>query len=63
VVERPFTIAQVCEAASEGRVMEAFGTGTACVLCPIEGIHYRGSDYIIPTGAGQVRLSPDCRKF
>ena len=50
VVERKFTISDICEASNEGRIVEAFGTGTACVLCPIEAIRYHGRDYAIPTG-------------
>ena len=54
VVERKFTISDICEASNEGRIVEAFGTGTACVLCPIEAIRYHGRDYAIPTGVERV---------
>jgi hypothetical protein len=33
---------QVIEALKEGRVIEAFGAGTAAVVSPIKCIHYRG---------------------
>ena len=26
-----------------------FGTGTACVVCPIDGILYKGQKFLIPT--------------
>ena len=29
--------------------MEAFGSGTACVVCPIEAILYNNQKYKIPT--------------
>ncbi len=29
--------------------MEAFGTGTAAVVCPIERILYKGVNYNLPT--------------
>ena len=51
VAERSFCIEQVCKAAREGRIVEAFGTGTACVLCPVAGIVYQGNEYTIPTGS------------
>ena len=33
---------------SEKRLLEAFGAGTACVVSPINGIHYKGVDYDVP---------------
>ena len=32
----------------EGRVLEAFGSGTAAVVLPIKGFHYEGEDFDIP---------------
>eukprot|EP00808_Paulinella_micropora_P014456 g81108.t1 len=50
VVERVIKIQDLCVAVEEGRVHEAFGVGTACIICPIEGIGYQGKDYVIPMG-------------
>jgi branched-chain amino acid aminotransferase len=40
VCERPFTAEELVTAISEGRVLEAFGTGTAAVICPINKISH-----------------------
>uniref|UniRef100_A0A2P2ID95 branched-chain-amino-acid transaminase n=2 Tax=Hirondellea gigas TaxID=1518452 RepID=A0A2P2ID95_9CRUS len=48
VTERPFTIHEVIEAVDDGRLIEAFGAGTAAVVSPVNGFHYRGKDYKIP---------------
>ena len=50
VVERQFTVHDLIDAVDEGRLEEAFGTGTACIVCPIDGIRYEGRDVAIPTG-------------
>mmetsp|Transcript_2861 Transcript_2861/g.4076 ORF Transcript_2861/g.4076 Transcript_2861/m.4076 type:complete len:434 (+) Transcript_2861:244-1545(+) len=44
VTERTPTMPEICEAAKEGRLIEAFGAGTAAVVTPIEGIQYKGVD-------------------
>lgn len=36
-------------ALKEGRVKEFFGSGTACVVCPVHEIEYRGERLHIPT--------------
>ena len=38
VIERNFTMQELIKAISEQRVLEAFGTGTAAVICPISRI-------------------------
>lgn len=50
VSERTVHIEQLIQALQEGRVLEAFGSGTAAVISPIENIHYKGNDYNIPLG-------------
>ncbi|RYP10807.1 hypothetical protein DL764_000429 [Monosporascus ibericus] len=50
VVERKYTIKEVMEADSEGRVVEAFAAGTAFFICPVSLIHHRGRDIQIPMG-------------
>ena len=48
VSEREISIHELVEAAKKGNVVEAFGAGTACVVCPIEGFQHDGKDYSIP---------------
>ncbi|RYP52678.1 hypothetical protein DL768_002234 [Monosporascus sp. mg162] len=50
VVERKYTIKEVTEADSEGRIVEAFAAGTAFFICPVSLIHHRGRDIQIPMG-------------
>jgi branched-chain amino acid aminotransferase len=42
----------------DGRVIEAFGAGTAAVVCPIKSFHYEGETFNIPIeeakGAGKL---------
>lgn len=33
------------DAVKENRLIEAFGAGTAAVVSPVQGFHYRGTDY------------------
>lgn len=47
VTERDYTIDEVVEAIEQGRVLEAFGTGTAAVVSPVCGISYKGKEYTI----------------
>lgn len=44
VEERNFTMRDLAEAADEGRLLEAFGTGTAVVVSPVRKINWRGRD-------------------
>lgn len=48
VVERFPTMREIQEAANEGRLLEAFGAGTAAVVTPISVIRYEGEDISIP---------------
>lgn len=50
VSERPVTMGEVKEAASQGNLVEFFGTGTAAVISPVDKIGYLGEDVLIPTG-------------
>ena len=50
VSERAITMGEVRDAWKEGRLMEAFGAGTAAIISPINGIHYQGDDIVVPTG-------------
>jgi len=42
VVERKYTMGEMDEAASEGRLIEAFGAGTAAIVSPVRAISWRG---------------------
>jgi branched-chain amino acid aminotransferase len=53
VVERKYTMFEVEEAAKEGRLVEAFGAGTAWFIAPVGLVHFRGTDYKIPQEAGE----------
>ena len=45
VVEKHFTITQFTDAITDNWVIEAFGTGTACVVCPFSQIKYKDQVY------------------
>ena len=42
VEERKFTMSELGSAEEEGRLIEAFGTGTAAVVSPVRNIHWKG---------------------
>ena len=48
VSERAITMPEIEEMASKGRLLEAFGAGTAAVVTPISHIQYKGDDIEIP---------------
>jgi branched-chain amino acid aminotransferase len=48
VNERTITLPEIKEVASENRLIEAFGAGTAAVVTPISCIQYKGEDINIP---------------
>jgi branched-chain amino acid aminotransferase len=50
VTERSLSIDEVIQAARDGRLKEAFGTGTAAVISPVGQITYRGEDHIVAGG-------------
>lgn len=50
VTERSLSIDEVIEAANNGRLKEAFGTGTAAVISPVGQITYKGIDHIVSDG-------------
>lgn len=61
VTERPIKMREFIKAVEEGRVIECFGSGTAVIVSPVEGFHYKGKDYLIPldpsnpkAGAGKL---------
>lgn len=51
VVERRYTLHEVMDACNEGRMIEAFGAGTAAIVAPVDGFRYLDKDYDIPLDA------------
>lgn len=49
VTERPINMFEIKKALYENRILEMFGTGTACIVSPIERIYYMGENLMIPT--------------
>uniref|UniRef100_A0A8D0DKR2 Branched-chain-amino-acid aminotransferase n=1 Tax=Salvator merianae TaxID=96440 RepID=A0A8D0DKR2_SALMN len=49
VSEKAITMAELIKALEENRVKEMFGSGTACVVCPVNKILYQDKNYHIPT--------------
>ncbi len=47
VEERLLSIDELTEAAKEGKLEEAFGTGTAAVISPVGQLYYKGEEFII----------------
>jgi len=50
VVERPITIDEILEANENGRLQEAFGTGTAAVISPVGELFYKNNSHVINKG-------------
>jgi branched-chain amino acid aminotransferase len=48
VEERKVSVAEIEQALQNGKLTEAFGTGTAAVVSPIATINIHGKDYNIP---------------
>jgi len=48
VTEKVYYMAEVVKALEEKRVIEAFGAGTAAIVCPVKALNYRGKEYNIP---------------
>jgi branched-chain amino acid aminotransferase len=50
VAERQLAIDEVLQSNKEGRLREAFGTGTAAVISPVGELFYKGEHHVINTG-------------
>ena len=48
--ERRVSIDEVIEAQKNGKLDEAFGTGTAAVISPVGMMEYKGKDYVVNGG-------------
>jgi len=49
VTERPITMKEVLKLLKNKQLIECFGTGTACVVCPIDTILYKNTPIALPT--------------
>ncbi|XP_053300049.1 branched-chain-amino-acid aminotransferase, mitochondrial [Pleuronectes platessa] len=49
VTERTMGMKELLGALDAGRIQEMFGAGTACVVCPVGSLLYKGKTYQIPT--------------
>lgn len=58
VTVKPFKIQEMIKACKENRIYEAFGAGTAAIVCPVQSFNYDGETYKIPIeeekGAGKL---------
>ncbi|KAF8055623.1 aminotransferase [Lyophyllum atratum] len=50
--ERPITMTELVAWSEEGKLVEAFGVGTAVAVAPIGKIGYEGKDLVCPSEAG-----------
>jgi branched-chain amino acid aminotransferase len=48
--ERPISIDEVVAGLKDGSLTECFGAGTAAVVAPVGGLHYKGVDYQVGSG-------------
>jgi branched-chain amino acid aminotransferase len=66
VSERKYTIGELTKALDEGRVEEAFGSGTAAVVSPVEQIEFLEKLYKVPLGPNDEKdkgAGPFARKI
>jgi branched-chain amino acid aminotransferase len=59
VEERPVSIDEIFEAASNGSLTEIFGSGTAASVSPVGSLHYKGKDCVI----GNRKVGPVTQKL
>ncbi|KAM9771694.1 branched-chain-amino-acid aminotransferase, cytosolic [Syngnathus typhle] len=57
VSERDLNMAELCGALKQGRVKQVFGSGTACMICPVGEIVYLGERLHIPCQDMSSQLS------
>lgn len=48
--QRPITVDEIFAAHADGKLEEAFGTGTAAVISPVGELYYEGKSYVINGG-------------
>jgi len=49
VIERTLTMPEILKMQDEGRLLEMFGSGTACIVSPISSVEYMGNEMLVPT--------------
>lgn len=59
--ERPFTMTDLLRWSADGKLLEAFGVGTAVIIASIGKIGFKGEDTILPTHEGG--LGPIAKAF
>ncbi|XP_043915414.1 branched-chain-amino-acid aminotransferase, cytosolic-like isoform X2 [Protopterus annectens] len=57
VSERKITMGELMTALKENQILEVFGSGTACVVCPVSRILYHGQNHHIPTMENGPKLA------
>lgn len=57
VTERTMGMKELLSALHSGRVLEVFGAGTACVVCPVGSLLYRGQTFQIPIEQNGTELA------
>ena len=62
VSERFITMKDILQASKEGRLIEAFGAGTAVIVAPVCAISYMEQEIKIPTGDQPGPLATRLRK-
>ncbi len=65
VTEGRLSMNEIEKAVSEGRILEAFGAGTAAVVSPIQTINFRGKDLSIPLNKNDpsAGIGPLAKRF
>lgn len=63
VVERKFTMGELLEADRQGRLIEAFGAGTAFFIAPVQDVHFRGVDIVLPLGRAEGQSQVEGMEF
>ncbi|KAM3863700.1 branched-chain-amino-acid aminotransferase, cytosolic-like isoform 2-T2 [Diretmus argenteus] len=58
VTERTMEMKELLAALDSGKILEVFGAGTACVVCPVGSLLYKGKTHQIPT----MQNGPDLAK-
>lgn len=59
MTERQVLMQDLIGALDDGRVLEVFGSGTACVVCPVGSLLYRGKVTGMHTSA-LMQMSTEC---
>ena len=50
--ERPFTMRDLMHWSAQGKLLEAFGAGTAVIIAPVGRIGFDGKDLVLPQYEG-----------